>query len=201
VPNPTVAGALERFLAERRIDLVADAAVSAIDHTNKRVVTSSGSLDYDLFIGVPVHEAPAVVRASKLGNGGFVKVDPVTLLTSVPGVYAIGDVSTVPAGDKAVPKAGAFAEDAARTVVSDILLAEGRADRRVKFEAKGTCFFELGGGQIAKINANFFGGDKPFMDVEGPLSGIADDKAAFETTRRDRWFKTGAAGAPDGEPR
>lgn len=189
VPSPPVADALEGFLAERAIELVTNAAVREVDHANKKLVTAAGEVGYDLFVGVPKHVPPAVVVSSGLADTGFVPASPVNLETSVPGVYAIGDVATIPAGDKAVAKAGAFAEDAARTVVSDILLKEGLTDALVKFNAMGTCFFELGGGQLAKVNANFLGGPKPTMRVEGPLSDIADDKREFETSRRDRWFR------------
>ena len=98
-------------------------------------------------------------------------------------------MAKIPAFDQAVPKAGAFAEDAARTVVSDILTKEGLATSRVKFSARGACYFELGGGLVAKIDSDFFGGEKPMMSVEGPSTALHADKVGFETSRRDRWFK------------
>jgi hypothetical protein len=79
------------------------------------------------------------VRASALFDKGFVAVSTVNLETRVPDVYAVGDVTRLPAGENFVPKAGAFAEDAARTVVSDIALKEGRAAERLKFRAQGAC--------------------------------------------------------------
>jgi sulfide:quinone oxidoreductase len=88
-----------------------------------------------------------------------------------------------------VPKAGAFAEDAARTVVSDILLKEGLTSERVKFEARGACYFETGGQQVGRIRAVFFGGDKPVQEVEEPAAELASDKERFEVSRRARWFR------------
>ena len=141
-------------------------------------------------IGVPVHTPPQAIKSSKLGQTGFIPVSPKNLETAVPDVYAVGDVSTVPVGDKAVPKAGAFAEDAARTVVSDILRKEGLADALVKFNAAGACYLEVGGGQVARVNANYLGGEKPQVSLEGPSLELHADKLRFESTRRDRWFKS-----------
>lgn len=191
VPSPGVSEVLSKLLAERAIELVTSAPIGRIDAASREVVCGDARIAYDLFVGVPVHVPPAVVRASKLGVGGFVKASPLNLETAYPGVYAIGDVSAVPAGDKVVAKAGVFAEGGARTVVSDILVKEGRLEALVKFEAKGTCYFELGGGQVAKVEADFLGGPQPSMKAVGPLPEIEHDKRAFVSTRRDRWFTSG----------
>lgn len=188
VPNPAVADTLERLLAERDIELVPSASITAIDAPNRRVRVGERSIECDLFVGVPRHVAPAVVRASSLGASGFIEASTVNLETAVPGVYAVGDVATLPVGDKAVPKAGAFAEDAARTVVSDILLKEGLRDSLEKFEAIGTCYFELGG-DVAAVNANYLGGDEPRMTLDGPSAELKAKKLEFEESRRDRWFE------------
>lgn len=187
VPNPAGADLLEQLLRDRGIGLVAGSAISAIDVARKQVVAGAGEVPYDLFIGVPVHVPPPVVRASKLGKA-FVPVNPATLETAVPGVYAIGDVAKIPVGaDGMVPKAGAFAEDAARTVVAEILAKEGLAAPE-RFRAKGACYFEVGGGLVGKLDADYLGGDKPKMRVEGPTTELHAEKVAFETTRRARWF-------------
>jgi sulfide:quinone oxidoreductase len=189
VPNPKLSDLLEKVCAERDIELVTNATSVRIDADAKTVTHAAGATSFDLFVGVPVHVPPAVVRASKLGQAGFIAIDTETLATTVPDVYAIGDVTKVPAGDGMVPKAGAFAEDAARTVVSEILRREGHATERVKFRAKGACYVELDGGLVAKVDADYLGGEKPTMNVEGPSAAMHVDKLAFETTRRDRWFR------------
>jgi sulfide:quinone oxidoreductase len=189
VGNPAAAEGLERLCAERGIELRAGSPIKSIDAPHRQVVLAGGTLGYDLFIGVPVHVPPPVVRASGLADQGFVAVSAASLETKVPNVYAVGDVTRIPVGEAAVPKAGAFAEDAARTVVSDILVKEGRAAETVKFRAQGTCYFELGGGLVGKIVADYFGGEKPKMALEGPSVEHHADKVAFETTRRARWFK------------
>ena len=52
---------------------------------------------------------------------GWVPVDPRTLETSYPDVYAVGDVTSV-----GTPKAGVFAEGQAG-VVADAIIAQARA--------------------------------------------------------------------------
>ena len=63
-------------------------------------------MPFDLFLGVPVHKAPAVVEESGLTVDGWVPVDPLTLETRFEGVYAVGDVTSV-----GTPKAGVFGHD------------------------------------------------------------------------------------------
>ena len=189
VPNPKVSQMLEDQLAQRKIELVAATPITSIDPTGKRIMSESKAVDFDLFVGVPVHVPPAVVRASALSDGGFVAVDQQTLQTAIPNVYAIGDVTKIPVAEKAVPKAGAFAEDAAKTVVSDILRKEGVDTDFVPFRARGACYFELGDGAVAKIDANYLGGEKPKVVVEGPSNAFRPDKHDFVSTRRARWFK------------
>jgi sulfide:quinone oxidoreductase len=188
VPNPDVSTMLEARLAEHGVELLTDHRIESIDADAGRVRTAKGAVDYDLFVGVPVHVPPAVVVRSGLSGGGFVPVDRQTLETAIPGVFAVGDVTTIPVGDKMVPKAGAFAEDAARTVVSEILRREGFVSEPVPFEARGVCYFDLGSGKVAKVDTVYLGGEKPNTVVSGPSEELVRDKERFATSRRDRWF-------------
>ncbi|MFW6039768.1 MAG: NAD(P)/FAD-dependent oxidoreductase [Gemmatimonadota bacterium] len=189
VPNPDVSDLLESRLADHGVELLADRPTESVDASARRLVTREGAVGYDLLVGVPVHVPPSVVARSAMSDGGFVAVDARTLETRVRGVYAIGDVTHVPAGDKVVPKAGAFAEDAARTVVGEILRKEGLAAERVPFRARGACYADLGDGEVARLDADFLGGDAPRMTVEGPSPALRDDRERFATSRRERWFR------------
>ena len=81
---------------------------------------TASEMPYDLFLGVPVHRVPEVVAASGMTVDGWIPVDPLTLETSFPGVYAVGDVTSV-----GTPKAGVFAEGQAG-VVADAIIAQAR---------------------------------------------------------------------------
>ena len=67
---------------------------------------------------------PTVVAASGMTVDGWIPVDPLTLETSFPGVYAVGDVTSV-----GTPKAGVFAEGQA-AVVADAIIAQRPRRRR-----------------------------------------------------------------------
>lgn len=191
VPNPDVSDLLEARLADHGVELLASRTIESVDAAGRRLRTPRGAVDFDLFVGVPVHVPPAVVAASGLSDGGFLAVDQRTLETRVPDVYAVGDVTHIPVGDKVVPKAGAFAEDAARTVVSEILRREGLLAERAPFAARGACYADLGGGEVARLDADFLGGAAPRMTVEGPSGALSRDKERFASVRRERWFRSG----------
>ena len=84
------------------------------DATWRRCATAR-TLHYDLFLGVPVHRAPAVVEESGLTVDGWIPVDHTTFATRFPDVYAVGDVTSAP-----VPRVGVIAEGEAGTV-ADVL--------------------------------------------------------------------------------
>ena len=117
-PSPDTSRALVAAFAERDIEFVPGHRVSSLDPARGVAVLDDDSeMPYDLFLGVPKHRAPDVVAASGLaGDDGYVLVNPKTLETRFPGVYAIGDVATI-----GVPKAGVFSEGAARVVARSLI--------------------------------------------------------------------------------
>ena len=59
------------------------------------VLDDETEMPYDLFLGVPKHRVPDVVSESGLAEDGWIPVDPDNLKTKFPGVYAVGDVTSV----------------------------------------------------------------------------------------------------------
>jgi sulfide:quinone oxidoreductase len=112
-----------------------------------------------------------------------------TLETAFENVYAVGDVTKIPVGAGAVPKAGAFAEGGAKAAVLDILNKIYGRNEPVKFDGAGACFLEFGAGQIARLEANFLGGEKPEVLLVGPTADFRDDKVNFERSRKGKWFR------------
>jgi sulfide:quinone oxidoreductase len=151
-------------------------------------VANGTRFPYDLFLGVPIHRPPAVVLECPLGENGWIRVDPATMRTSFDRVWAMGDVVQIPIGEFAVPKAGAFAEDAAETVTADILRTIQGRGQVAPFQAQGTCYFEFGEGKVARIAANFLGGSIPDLALSGPSLEFRADKEEFESSRIEKWF-------------
>jgi sulfide:quinone oxidoreductase len=171
-------------LAARQIEYVPKQLVTKLDVSGRRAHLAGGqTVAYDLFIGIPVHRAPDVVQRSGLAVDGWVPVERTNLATRFPGVYALGDVSGLP-----VAKAGVFAEAAAAVVAEDIAAKLGGGELQHPYEGAGSCYLELGGGLVAKVDANFLGGPKPTAQFVGPSRELADDKSSFGSTRRERWF-------------
>ena len=182
-PSPDTSRAiLERF-AERGIEFVPDRRVAALDPATREAVLDDGSrLAYDLFLGIPVHRAPPAVDA--MTHDGWVPVDPRTLATRFPGVYAVGDVTSV-----GTPKAGVFAERAAR-VVADQLIARLRGESEpAGFDGTGACWIEFGGHEVGRVDVDFFSTPgRPTGTFSEPSEALAAEKAEFGSSRRRRWF-------------
>jgi sulfide:quinone oxidoreductase len=183
-PSPPASKALLEAFAERGIEWYPDRVVRELDAARKVAIVSDGTeMPYDLFLGVPTHRAPAVVQESGMTVDGWIPVDPWTLETSFPDVYAVGDVTSV-----GTPKAGVFAEGQA-AVVADRLVARIRgAEQSAQYDGQGICYLEFGHNQVAKVDVTFRSGAKPTGGMQGPSRALADDKVEFGTARVKRWF-------------
>jgi sulfide:quinone oxidoreductase len=183
-PSPKASAALLTAFAERGIHWLPDRLVIGLDPDRKVVILGQGEeMPYDLFLGVPVHRVPAPVAASGLTEDGWIPVDPLTLETRVPGVFAVGDVTSV-----GTPKAGVFAEGQA-SVVADQIIATLRGEAATEtYSGRGVCYLEFGHDLVARVDVTFLSGQAPVGDIEGPSAVIAADKVAFGATRVQRWF-------------
>ncbi len=178
-----------RLFAERKIEFLPGNQVISIDPSTKQAaIKDRGTVSYDLFMSVPVHYAPSVVAASGLIEQGWIPVNPRNLETRFPDVFAVGDITKIPVGTAAVPKAGAFADRAARAVADEILFRVRGAGSPGNFDGTGTCFLEFGGGMVAKVEANFLGGPAPDVRFSGPSTEFRADKELFASSRLKRWF-------------
>jgi sulfide:quinone oxidoreductase len=183
-PSPDTSRALVAAFSERGIEFVANRRVASLDPQRRvAVLDDGGEIPYDLFLGVPKHRAPDVVLASGMAVDGYIPVDSATLETRFAGVYAVGDVTTV-----GVPKAGVFAEGAAR-VVAQGLIARARGDEPPPpYDGRGSCYIEFGGGRVGRVDVDFLSGPKPTGTFNEPSDAMARDKLHFGSSRRERWF-------------
>jgi len=183
-PSPDTSAALLAAFAERGIEFVPVRRVSSLDSARSVAVLDDGTeLPYDLFLGVPKHRAPNVVLESGMAEDGYIPVDSNTLETWFPNVYAVGDVATV-----GVPKAGVFAEGAARVVAASLVARLQGGEQPAPYDGRGACYIEFGAGRVGRVDIDFFSGPMPTGTLQGPSGGLVDDKRHFGVSRRARWF-------------
>jgi len=180
--SPEASQAVERTMAARNIEYTTRRRVYGIDPAGKVAHFKDHDEPYDLFIGIPVHRVPGVLVKAGLTENGWVKVDPLTLATPFPGVYALGDCA-----ETGIPKAGVFAESAARAVADEIA-ASIRGGRPRPYDGTGLCFVEMGDGQVGRVDVHFRADGGPTAPMLGPGVEYAAEKAQFGAIRRARWF-------------
>jgi sulfide:quinone oxidoreductase len=183
-PSPETSAALEGEFAERGIELITGRRIASVDVDRKVAVLDDDSeRPYDLFLGVPKHRAPDVVIESGITEDGYIPVDPATLATKVPGVYAVGDCATA-----GVPKAGVFAEGAARIVAQHLLATIAGGDEPARHLGQGTCYIEFGEGRIGSVDIDFLSGPDKTGVFNPPSAEQMALKEKFGADRRARWF-------------
>jgi sulfide:quinone oxidoreductase len=184
-PSPETSRALLSAFAERNITFIGDREVKSID-TQRRIATidDGREIPYDLFLGVPAHRAPKILEDSGMTEDGYVPVKPKTLETRFPDVYAVGDCAR-----QGTPKAGNFAEGAARAVATSLIARLRNEEAPVTHAGKGSCYIEFGAGRIGRVDVDFFSNpDGPTGTYHEPSVALRADKEYFGSSRRARWF-------------
>ncbi|MBN9253270.1 MULTISPECIES: FAD-dependent oxidoreductase [unclassified Mesorhizobium] len=183
-PSPETSRALISAFAERGIQFLPGRRVASVDNARNVAVLDDGAeMPFDLFLGVPKHRVPPVVLASGMSENGWIPVNPRTLETKYENVYAVGD-----GANTGTPKAGVFAEGAARAVASALVAKlRSQGDARL-YDGFGTCYIEFGGGRIGKVEVDFFSGPAPTGNYYEPSVALRADKETFGSSRRARWF-------------
>lgn len=143
----------------------------------------ASELLYDLFLGVPKHRAPKLVEAAGMAENGRVPVNPRTLETRFPRVYAVGDIANT-----GTPKAGVFAEGAARAVATNLIAQIRGEEPSGRYAGAGSCYIEFGAGRIGRVDVDFFSGPAPTGTYYEPALSLRADKDLFGSSRRARWF-------------
>jgi sulfide:quinone oxidoreductase len=191
VAGPEVSAAVRGLVEGKGIGFHPEHQVTEVDPVARRISFANGArAEYDLLAYVPPHRAPKVVAAAGMTNAeGWVPVDRHTLETSFPGVFAIGDVTTIPLQlGKPLPKAGVFAHGQADVVAKNIANAlEGRG-RAVRFDGHGACFIETGDGRAGYGSGDFYAEPTPRIALHEPSRLRHLGKVLFEKRWLSRWF-------------
>jgi sulfide:quinone oxidoreductase len=181
---------IESRLADRRITFLPDRKATRVEEGE--VVFANERRRFDLLFGIPPHRPPAVVRESGLvGESGWVTVNPRTLETPFPGVYAIGDVVQVSMADgRPLPKAGVFAEAMGETVADRIAASFRGQEPEASFTGEGGCYLEVGGGQAMMVRGQFMAVPGPEVALLDASPRLLDEKRSFEIQRLQAWFES-----------
>jgi sulfide:quinone oxidoreductase len=194
-PSPSASQALLAAFGERGITWHPERLVVGLDPQRKMAILNSGDeMPFDLFLGVPVHKAPAVVAESGLAEEGWIPVDPLTLQTKFSDIYAVGDVTSV-----GTPKAGVFAEGQASVVADQIIHRVRSGSEPSTYDGHGVCYLEFGDGTVATVEVTFLSGAAPVGDIHGPSRQLAASKTEFGTARIQRWFDRSWTGGKNPE--
>ena len=115
---------------------------------------------------------------------GWIPVNPKNLKTRFPGVYAVGDVTSV-----ATAKAGTFSEGAARVVAASLLAEMQGGEQPSAYAGAGTCYVEFGGGRVGRVDVDFLSGPSPTGSFSEPSVALVGEKQDFGSSRLARWFE------------
>ena len=197
--GPEMAGAVKSMLAERDIPYRPLTNTKSIDAEAHELVLENGErVPFDLFVGIPPHRSPKVVRDSGLANdAGWIPVDAKTLDTKYENVFALGDVTTIPLPGRfnpenplVLPKAGVFAHKQAEVLAHNLVVEiTGKGSPR-SFDGFGGCFIELGNGHAGYGEGNFYSSQAPDVTLHSPARRWHWAKELVEKYWLWRWFSS-----------
>ena len=99
-------------------------------------------------------------------------------------MYAVGDVTSA-----GVPKAGVFAEGAARVVAETLRAAAAGGDPPPPYGGQGSCYIEFGAGRVGRVDIDFLSGPNRTGVLQAPTPELVAEKQLFGASRRARWFQ------------
>lgn len=156
---------------------------------SKKLIFENGEAEFDLLLAVPPHIAPKVIYDSGLAKeSGFIPIDR-DCKTPFENVFAVGDVtSLVVTENKAVPKAGVFAEGEGITVAKNIVSKLQSKEESELFDGKGGCFIESGRETASVIEVDMFSQPEPSTSISEQTSENLSSKLEFEKERLSKWL-------------
>ena len=178
IAGPEPSAMMTDTLARRGIVLHTRAAVTRVD-AGSMVLADGTELQVDVPITVPIHRPPGVV-ANLLEDAPWIRVDRTTLETSIPNVFAVGDVNVIPIGTAALPKAGVFAAGEGRTAGGVIASRIDEVEPPGPYDGVGHCFVAFSDEQGAEIGGRFFAEGGPDVALATPSRDGMDGKKRFD---------------------
>ena len=156
---------------------------------SKKLIFENSEADFDILLAIPPHIAPKIIYDSDLAKEpGFIPINR-DCKTSFENIFAIGDVTVLPVGEKlAVPKAGIFAEGEGIIVAKNIISKIQSKKEIELFDGKGGCFIESGKDTAAVLEVDMFSHSKPSTNLSELTSDNLTKKQEFEKERLSKWL-------------
>lgn len=174
VAGPELGKAVLHMLESKRIQFHPVHKLTAVDPATKSAQFQQGTAEhFDLLVVIPPHCPPRFVQETGLTNtGGWVPVNAQTLETNHEGVFAIGDVTTIPVPGRwkpdvplMLPKAGVFAHVQAEVVAARIAAQVHGRKPDQSFCGDGYCMLEAGEDLAGFAYGNFFAEPAPEVKI------------------------------------
>lgn len=189
VAGPAVSARVRHMVEARGIGYHPSRQVASVDPGGTLHFTEGPDARFDLLAYVPPHRTPMVVQAAGLTDAtDWIPVDRHTMAASHPGVFAIGDVTTIPLSmGKPLPKAGVFAHAQAEVVARNIARTVTGQGDEARFDGHGACFLESGGGRAGFARGNFYAEPAPDIRLRRPGRISHLGKVLFERRALRTW--------------
>jgi sulfide:quinone oxidoreductase len=182
--GPAMGDAVIGMLKERDIEYHPQQKVQRIDNGARKIIFEGGEASFDLLVGIPPNTVPKVVREAGLTDEtGWIPVEIDTLETNYPGVFALGDVTSIKQPNPTglfLPKAGVFADEQGRVVAANIAAELRGEDKSKRFDGKGFCYIEIGEGLAAYGSGNFYGYPGPIVYLEPASQKLHEERKRLE---------------------
>lgn len=191
VAGPVVSAGVKGMVAQRGVDYYPKHQVEKVDPESRTLFFDIGmEAAYDFLAYVPPHVVPEVVcQAGLAEGGGWIMVDRESMETRFPGVFSIGDNTSIPLEmGLPLPKAGVFAHRQAQAVAKTIAARINGRGREGAFDGHGQCFVEVGGGRAGFGGGNFYAHPVPEVKLHEPGRRWHIAKVLFEKRWMKRWF-------------
>ncbi len=149
-------------------------------------------LAFDLLVCVPPHRAPGpMVEAGLADASGWIPVDARTLETGHPGVFAVGDTTSLPTPHGYTPflsKAGVFAHGQAEVVAHNLAVRITGRGHDKAWDGHGACFLEVSREKSAYMSGNFLAAPRPQLTFRTAGAIYHTQKVLFEKYWMRHWF-------------
>lgn len=188
--TPRSSERLRALMRQRNLHVRTGRKVQSLS-VGRTLTLDDGDIPGDLFIGVPPHTGPAPFRDTMMTDtSGWLKVDPHTLATCFPDVYAIGDATGIQSNEGMwIPKVGFFAHYQAEVVARNLALQYAGKEPRFRFVGGA-----LGASMLSGSNRGCFVAVKAYasparMTLSSPSRMAFWSKVFFEKYWLKSWFR------------